>query len=305
MILASVRSCALVSAALLCVLPGAVFADLNITSITPTKVIKFDGTGSGDAESGNGSYAGNGFNSTPTAGQLDSDTWAMNGTGAGGGMATLAFGDLRASGVYNKGSSTGGVSSNGFYAFNVGGGNVAFGVQPGSGTFNPGTLTLRVKNTTGSTLADWSVAYDIFAWNDGGRSTSIKFMYSTSDSTGIGANTLYTAVSALDYSSPEAFIGTGWSAATPKSTQIPVAVPNNGFLYLRWAFADVSGSGTYDEFALDNISVGVAAVPEPGAVLFGGLVIAMIGLAVGFRRPVNAARADRSFWKALFGPGEK
>ena len=42
----------------------------------------------------------------------------------------------------NRGSSTGGVSTGGTYAFDIGGGNVALGVQPGGSDFSPGYYEL-------------------------------------------------------------------------------------------------------------------------------------------------------------------
>jgi hypothetical protein len=60
---------------------------------------------------------------------------------------------------------------------------------------------------------------------------------------------------------------------TPDNT-IAAIVPNNGYLYLRWSGADVSGSGNRDEFGLDNIAI--TAVPEPAVALLGSL--GMLGL---------------------------
>lgn len=260
-------------------------ADLNVSTVS---TITF-GTGLAGVVA-DGGYTGAGFSPAPASGsgRLDSNSWALNGTGAGGGMATLEFGQTRISGVYSRDTSPGGVTSEGFYAFdvdNTSGVNYAFGVQSSNGTFTPGTLTLRVKNTSGATATDWSVAYDIFTWNDANRSQSIQFMYSTTDTTGIGDNTSYTHVAALDFQSPAAATGGSWSAATPKSTGISVTVPDGGFLYLRWAFDDFSGTGDpRDELALDNISVAITAIPEPNAVLLVGLVSGLTGLSVVWKR---------------------
>jgi hypothetical protein len=76
------------------------------------------------------------------------------------------------------------------------------------------------------------------------------------------------------------------------STQLSATVGNSSRLYLRWTGDDVSGSGSRDEFGLDNITV--SAVPEPGAVLFGGLVCGVIGVAVVARKLLGCGQLDVS-----------
>jgi len=79
---------------------------------------------------------------------------------------------------------------------------------------------------------------------------------------------------------------TGSSDASPsfvannRSTTVTgLTIANNGLFYLRWSGADVSGSGSRDEFALDDISVkGMAAVPEASTWVTGlGLSLGMLG----------------------------
>ena len=71
------------------------------------------------------------------------------------------FGGSYTTGDFARDSSSGGVVSGGFYAFDVGSSNYSFGIQPGGSDWTPGTVTLRIQNKTGSALAKLNVQYDI------------------------------------------------------------------------------------------------------------------------------------------------
>ena len=57
----------------------------------------------------------NGFSSSPTAGQLDADAFAVTGLSDG----DVNYGASQSTGDYARGSSTGGVSAGGLYAFDI------------------------------------------------------------------------------------------------------------------------------------------------------------------------------------------
>jgi hypothetical protein len=197
------------------------------------------------------SFDGSGFAPTPSAGQLDSDTWIVTGMSDG----DLSFGGTGTSGDYARSSSTGGVTTGGVYAFDVGSGNIALGSQAAGSDFTPGSFILRVDNESGSSATGFQIAYDIFVYNDQGRSNSFNFSYSTDNST-------FTDVGSLDYTSPEAADGSpAWTQIGRSSSTITVAIPSGSSVYFSWTGDDVGGSGSRDEFALDNISI--TAVPEP------------------------------------------
>lgn len=118
-------------------------AQWSITN-SGTFTISFDATVSGVT---NGQYAGSGFQSSPSAGQLDSDAWAAAGWSDG----DLTFGGTGTTGDYARGNSTGGVGTGGFYSFGSAG-DRWFGIQPGGSDFAPGTITLRVQNNTGAPI---------------------------------------------------------------------------------------------------------------------------------------------------------
>jgi hypothetical protein len=194
-------------------------------------------------------FAGAGFSSTPGSGQLDSDIWRIKGMSDGDGT----YGGTHTAGDFTRGSSSGGVNTGGVYAFDVGGGDRILGVQPGETDFTPGTFTLRIQNTTGATLADIYVAYEIWTRNDQPRANSLHFSYSTDDTT-------YTSVSALDYATPAAADSSPtWVLTNRSATITGVNLPNNAYIYLQWTGNDVSGSDNRDEYGIDDIEVRIAS----------------------------------------------
>jgi hypothetical protein len=181
------------------------------------------------------------------------------------------FGTDDTAGDHARGSSSGGVSSGGFYAFDVSGsGDYALGVQPAGSDFTPGYITLKLLNNTGSAITQLDIGYEVWVLNDQDRANSFNFSHSADDST-------YTAVAALNFTSTEAADGSPAWAKVDRSTSITsINIANGANYYLRWTGDDVSGGGSRDEFALDDIQV--TAIPEPATLglLFGGSL--MIGV---------------------------
>ncbi len=207
-------------------------------------------------------FAGAGFTPTPGADQLDSDDWSVSGFSFSTG--TVAFGGTGTSSDFARGSSNGGETTGGIYAFNTGGGDVGLGVQPGGSDFTPGYFRLRIQNNTGSTLDEISIDYDIYVLNDQNRSNSFNFAYSGDDAT-------YTPVPALDFASPAASSGTAWNSTARSTTISGLSIAPGDFFYFEWSGDDVSGSGSRDEFALDNIVItatdpGGSPMPSTGAI---------------------------------------
>lgn len=229
---------------------GHSFAQLSVNALATTYTIDFASTFSG---TNNGSYTAGGFQSAPAAGQMDSDGWAVTGWSDG----ALAFGGTRTTAAtdYTRGATAVAVASGGFYAFTGAphsAANPAFLIQPGGTDWAPGTLTLRVLNNTGSSITSFDISYDLFVRNDQARASSFNFSFSTDDAT-------YTPVAALNYTSIEAADALGYvmvGAAPSRSTSVTsISVANGAYFYIRWSGADVSGAGSRDEFAIDNIKV--------------------------------------------------
>jgi hypothetical protein len=224
-------------------LPATASGQLNIASAATTYTITFDGTLPGVS---NGAFMGGGFKSSPSTGQLNSNAWASTGMSTG----TLGFGGTRTNGDYARGTSSGNVSTGGFYCFNSAAiGSRSLGIQPTASDWTPGTLTLRVKNTMGTALTTLDVAYVLWVNNNGNRSSSFDLAYSTN-------NVSYTALAALDYTSSAGSNGLGFMSNNRSTVITGLNIPNNGYVYLRWSSNDAGGYGNNrDEFALDDISV--------------------------------------------------
>lgn len=189
-------------------------------------------------------FTGAGFSPTPAAGQLDSNIFISTGFSDG----SVAFGDTQTTGDFARGQSTGGVTTGGVYAFDVdGAGNIAWGVQPGGSDWTPGTFKVKIQNNSGGDLNNFMVSYDIYVNNDQGRANSFNFAYSTDGSS-------FTNDSALDYTSPGAADSNGFVKVS-RNTSIAVTVANGDYLYLEFSGDDVTGGGSRDEFAVDNIVV--------------------------------------------------
>lgn len=235
-----------------------------------TQTIDFDSTLSGVS---NGAFTGAGFQSSPTAGQLDSDAWAVTGWNdpAGG---TLTFGGTRttAGTDFTRGTAAAAVTTGGIYGYDVdatAGVNRALGIQPGSSDWAPGTLTLRVQNSSGSAIASVSVDYTVYVRNDQGRANSFNFSYSTD-------NTTYTSVASADLTSTATLDALGLVSNSRSVSVTGLTVTDGSFFYLRWSGADVSGSGSRDEFALDDIDISVAGAPVPEPSTYAGFAGALL-----------------------------
>ena len=201
-------------------------------------------------------FTGAGFQPTPGAGQLSSNNWAATGWSDG----ALAFGGtaITAATDYTRGATAdAGVTTGGIYARTLPAPSNSVGlmIQPGGSDWEPGTLTLRVQND-GVAAADPVISYELWIRNDQARGSSFNFSYSTD-------NTTYTSVPSLDTTSGVAADASPASAlaggAAKTATLTGVNLAPSAFLYLRWSGAAAGGSGSRDEFTLDNISVTAAA----------------------------------------------
>ena len=231
---------------------GSNTAAINFSNSMPTSV----GTNASTA------FTAAGFESNPTtAGRLNSNAWAVTGWSDG----SLAFGGTRTTVTtdYTRGSTAAAVITGGFYAFTGSPASVSnptFMIQPGGSDFAPGTMTLKIKNDGTTNITSLAVSYNIYIRNDQARSNSFNFSYSTDDAA-------YTAVGGLDYTSTAALDALGWvivGTAPSRSTTITgLNVAPGSFIYIRWSSADVGGSGSRDEFGLDDISLNATFCVAP------------------------------------------
>jgi hypothetical protein len=234
-------------------------ATINFSATTPVGV----GTNSGTA------FAGAGFSPDPTSattGRLNSNAWAINGW-SDGGVAGMLFGgtQVTTNTDFTRGTTAVAVSTGGMYAYTgspASATNPMLLIQPGGSDFAPGTLTLRIKNNGTTNITQLIVSYNLFVRNDQLRSNSFNFSYSADNST-------YTPVAALDYTSTAASDALGLVAvgATKSTTITGLNIAPGAFYYIRWSSADVGGSGSRDEFGLDDISVAASYAVSTDATL--------------------------------------
>ncbi|PKP40116.1 MAG: hypothetical protein CVT96_10400, partial [Bacteroidetes bacterium HGW-Bacteroidetes-13] len=227
-------------------LSGAVQAEpvlgWQIDTTNTQYTIDFDTTVNGVNE---GQYAGTGFTPTPAEGQLNSNAFATTGMSEG----FSDFGDTKITGDFARGNSLGGVTTGGFYSFEVTTGNHAFGFQSTAADFITGSMTLRLQNQTGNPIETLRLSYTIYVRNDQERSSIINFSYSAD-------NTNFTQQPLLETSSPLTADGTPqWVAHTYTVLVGLETIADGDFYYLRWHIADNGGSGSRDEFAIDDIKL--------------------------------------------------
>ena len=188
-------------------------------------------------------FTGTGFDPPPNAGRLDSDIWKIQ-----GGVAQTNWGGTHTTGEPARGTSAGNVANNvanfGAYSFTVTG-NRILGLKVGSDTYWGG-IKLRVHNTTGATLTNWTVSYTLYRYNNAvAGALDLGMSYSINDAT-------YTAMPTT------ANLATGtantWTAYT-YNVNVTASVPNNGYLYLFLEGQNPMGYQYADEFGIDNVSV--------------------------------------------------
>ncbi len=224
-------------------------AQLSIQGNGITNVIDFDNAVSDVNEP----FGGSGLTANPAFGQLDADAWAITGFSDG----AKAFGVAKTSGDFARGSSSGGVSTGGLYAFSISGSGTSLGVQPGGSDWTPGTITLKVVNGGSTPINTIDIAYTAYVRNDQDRGNTLGFSYSTNDVN-------YTSVSALTITSTAARDATpSWQSNPKTTTLVNLDMQPGGTLYLRWTGNDLTGSGSRDEFAIDDISVTAAGSVGP------------------------------------------
>lgn len=230
----------------LCLLVGTTLSaqlSINVFGVSPT--ITFD---ENMTDVMNGPFEGNGFRDEPLQGELDSDTWATSGF-----AQNADFGSQCTTGDCARGESQGGVEIGGIYAFIIDEGNAEdrfLGVQPRQFDFTPGTITMEVKNNTGSPITEIRLSFRRYVNNDENRANSFNVQLSTAGTPN------FTDVPVFNYTSPEAadaqgFVFQDLSAVVP----LPNTVPTGTSFTVRWTGNDVSGTGERDEFGIDNITV--------------------------------------------------
>jgi hypothetical protein len=247
---------------LLLILPVFFFGQVAITNASPSVTLNFSSTMPTTAGTNpSTAFSGAGFSPNPTvAGRLNSNAWDIKGFSFG----TLGFGGTQTVDAFGRGSVTGAVVSHGIYAFTELPGSVAnpaLMVQPSGTEFSPGSITLRIRNNGTSSITQLQVDYNLFVRNDGDKSSNFNFSHSAD-------NIVFQDEALLDYVSPDVSDALEWvSIGLSPSRSIIITglnIPPGSLYYLRWSSEEVSGTGSSDEFGLDDIRiVGTYGTPAP------------------------------------------
>ena len=195
--------------------------------------------------SNTGAFAGTTWNTTGAAGSLNSNTWYQNPNDA---TATPVFGGsyTNGEGAITPGSNP---TSGGFYALATNTGN-SLAIQPTGSAFNPGQIVLKVQNTTGGVMNSLSMGYTALVNNNAPRSTSIQVSYSTD---GVNFTPLGPVLNTPLNATPTPLPSLMKHYMAGEMTGLNV--PADGFVYIRWAYADNGGSGARDELGIDDIDL--------------------------------------------------
>jgi len=224
---------------------------LSISAISMNNTIQFNASVTNVT---NGIYTGAGLAPNPTAGQLDSDAWRVSGING----ITTNYGDTQTSGDFALGTALVPVTQGGLYSFSgsplI---NQAFGMQPAASVYSGSTggiVELKCQNNTLLIISEVQLNYSLYARNDQNRSSTVNASITQDFFTGYTNITKFD-LSPLDYTSVTNAGPAGWTSA-PKYLLVTGLNINPGeYFYITWTIADAAGSGSRDEFALDNINV--------------------------------------------------
>lgn len=191
-------------------------------------------------------FDGSGFAPEPAPGQLDSDDWSVT---LDVGFLVDFGGTADAGSTFAHGTGPGATDVPGIWAFDVdGAGLIGLGVQPSDATFTPGQIALRLINNTGAEINEIQVEYTVWVDNNVDRSNSLNLLQSAN-------NVAYTQVGG-NFVSPAAADKNGFTATEIVHVVVPAdPIADGAQFYIAWAGADVSGTGSRDEFAIEGIVI--------------------------------------------------
>jgi hypothetical protein len=191
--------------------------------------------------------------SSPSSGQLDADAWAIVADGASTttsstfpGSLSTNFANITTAGTTSTGWGTASLSSNNKFA-----------IFPAGSSATAGSITLIITNNTGGPISQLNISYEVSAYNDQARGNKVEFWHSPSN-----AASSYTEIASAEFVSTAA-ASNSFETANPSVSITGLNLANGASYYIRWFFDDVSGSGSRDEFFLDDISISAVAACTP------------------------------------------
>ncbi|MFP9098081.1 T9SS sorting signal type C domain-containing protein [Flavobacterium sp. RHBU_24] len=218
---------------------------LQVKTVNTVYTIDFDTTVEGV---NNGTYEGAGLADFPDVGELNTNSFVFSPTTTTG--VTFGGDILDDDPAYGNGLSDGGVTDGGFYAFHVGTGNYALGIQPDA-TYPSGSTTLRFQNQTGTAITSVNIGYKIYVRNDEAGANTYNFFYSPTNANNVN----YLAATVLNHTTTAAADALpGWKMYYKVVTLTGLNISANSYYYIRWS-GDVASGTAYDEIALDDITI--------------------------------------------------
>ncbi len=188
-------------------------------------------------------WAGLGFAPEVVQGRIDSRSWIVNGLSDG----AMDFGETRMGGDFGRGISAGRVTTGGVYAFTPAADIRLLGFQPTGTDLSPGSATLKILIGNDVTASKIGVSYDLWIYNDQGRSTLIELEWSTD------GDNFYPSNGGGTMTPAAAEVGVVWKKQTASAT-LPIGeATEGGTLFIRWVMKDGSGTGSRDEWGLEEI----------------------------------------------------
>ena len=250
----------------ICCLPlSQIHAQGSIASDGGMVTITFDASTSGII---NGSFDATDISTSPAAGDLDEDGVHIADDINDATPPAAAFGAGTTTNNFFRGTSSGGVTTSGVWAFDVDPSstvNRAFGIQPSGSRWGDipendgGHVVFRFVNNSGVTLTAFRVQYEIYVLNNENRNSVIE-AYLTNDV----STPSYGAVQNSHITPAAPDITPTWVNASSVDFSVTsgVNVPNGSSIYLRfYIFDGPDGMGTRDEFAIDDIKIIGASTP--------------------------------------------
>jgi hypothetical protein len=150
------------------------------------------------------------------------------------------------------------------YAFDVANGGTpdpALGVQPIAADFTPGRFLFRVRNDTGTALLAIVTTIRIYNRDDQGRSNRLLW----EDSLDGLAFTGFDADAVASPVGPDPSPAWVLARETSVVARFDPGLAPGAFYYFAFSGDDIAGSGSRDEFAIDDVRF-VATIPQPATV---------------------------------------
>lgn len=145
---------------------------------------------------------------------------------------------------------SGGTAEGACRPWDLGDGDRALGYQPTSSEFTPGFFMLTVSNVTGEAAGMLEVTYEVVCLNNEDRSCSLDLEWSRD---GI----VFTRIPAVTYASPTREDNPAEWVVSRRTVALRLRDPirTGRCFLLRWYGDDNGGSGSRDEYGINNVSV--------------------------------------------------